>query len=239
MVFFHLMLRGWALVMRGLRRLLEAFGLLGALERWAQKSRIALWFRSQFSLYDVNDFMKLDLPWWTLNAVTLVDEYLAARPHARVFEWGSGASTMWLEKRAAEVISVENDGEWHTMMSGLVGPQTDLQHVPAVPSDNPGVASRWWGQRGLDFSDYVNAIDQFPGVFDLIVIDGRARTACLDKALERLTHDGMVVFDNTNRPRYREALRHTQGRLEEFMTYGLTPSLPYSTTTSLLKKTAA
>ena len=146
---------------------------------------------------------------------------------------------MWLEKRAAEVISVENDGEWHTMMSGLVGPQTDLQHVPAVPSDNPGVASRWWGQRGLDFSNYVNAIEQFPGVFDLIVIDGRARTACLDKALERLTHDGMVVFDNTNRPRYREALQQTQGRLEEFMTYGLTPSLPYSTTTSLLKKTTA
>jgi len=238
MPFFRLVLQGWSVIVCGVRRGVDALGLLAPLEQWATKSRIALWFRSQFSLYDMNDFVRLDLPWWTLNAMTLVDEFLTARPHARVFEWGSGASTIWLEKRSAEVISVENDGEWHRMMSGLVGPQTTIQHMPAIPSDNPSVSSRWWGQRGFDFSDYVDAIDRHSGVFDLIVIDGRARTACLDKALERLTPDGMVVFDNTNRPRYREALEGAQGRIEEFMTYGLTPSLPYSTTTSLLKKTA-
>ncbi len=124
MAFFRAVLQLWASVIRGLRRGLERVGLLDRLDQWAARSRIGLWVRSQLSVYDVTDFMRLDLPWWTLNAVTLVDEFLQARPHARVFEWGSGASTIWLEKRAAEVISVENDERWHEMMSSYVGPTT-------------------------------------------------------------------------------------------------------------------
>jgi len=237
--FFRAVLQLWASVIRGLRRGLERVGLLDRLDQWAARSRIGLWVRSQLSVYDITDFMRLDLPWWTLNAVTLVDEFLQARPHARVFEWGSGASTIWLEKRAAEVISVENDERWHEMMSSYVGPTTSLWHTDAPPAEEPRIPSRWWGHRGRDFFDYVHAIDNTDGQFDLIVIDGRARTACLDKAISRLTPDGMVVFDNTNRPRYREALAKTRGRLEEFITRGMTPSLPYSTTTSLLRKTKA
>ena len=237
MAFFRAVLQLWASVIRGLRRGLERVGLLDRLDQWAARSRIGLWVRSQLSVYDVTDFMRLDLPWWTLNAVTLVDEFLQARPHARVFEWGSGASTIWLEKRAAEVISVENDERWHEMMSSYVGPTTTLWHTDAPPAEEPRIPSRWWGHRGRDFFDYVHAIDNAEGQFDLIVIDGRARTACLDKAISRLTPDGMVVFDNTNRPRYREALARTRGRLDEFVTRGMTPSLPYSTTTSLLRKT--
>ena len=237
MAFFRAVLQLWASVIRGLRRGLQRVGLLKRLDQWAARSRIGLWVRSQLSVYDVTDFMRLDLPWWTLNAVTLVDEFLQARPHARVFEWGSGASTIWLEKRAAEVISVENDERWHEMMSSYVGPTTTLWHTDAPPAEEPRIPSRWWGHRGRDFFDYVHAIDNTDGQFDLIVIDGRARTACLDKAISRLTPDGMVVFDNTNRPRYREALAKTRDRLDEFVTRGMTPSLPYSTTTSLLRKT--
>lgn len=237
MVFFRTVLHLWATVVRGLRQGLHRIGVLERIDRWAARSRIGLWLRSQLSLYDVRDFMRLDLPWWTLDAVTLVDEFLAARPQARVFEWGSGASTIWLEKRAAEVISVENDEGWHQMMSSYVGPRTTLWHTEAPPAAEPRIRSRWWGHRGRDFFDYVHAIDRAPGQFDLIVIDGRARTACLAKAIGRLNPDGMVVFDNTNRPRYREALNERPERLDEFITRGLTPSLPYSTTTSLLRKT--
>ena len=232
----YLLLRGWAAIVRASRRGLEVVGVLGALENWARRSRIALWLRSLFSLYDVRDFVKLDLPWWTLDSMSLVDQFLTQRPGARVFEWGSGASTMWLEKRAAQVTSVEYDPEWADMMRPLVGPSTTLLVVPATPTTSPTVPSQMWGHKHLDYREYVAAIDTVDGEFDLIVIDGRARSACLAAAMDRLSPDGMIVFDNTNRRRYRPALDAVSDTLRETTTTGLTPSLPWSTETTLLRK---
>lgn len=237
MPLIYLLLRGWAAVVRATRQVLEAVGVLAALERWAAKSRVALWLRSLFSLYDVRDFVRLDLPWWTLDSMSLVDQFLTNRPGARVFEWGSGASTMWLEKRAAQVISVEYDSEWAKMMRPMIGSSTTLLEVPATPSPTPEVPSQMWGHKDLDYRDYVAAIDHVDGEFDLIVIDGRARSACLVHAMQRLSPDGLIVFDNTNRERYRPALDLVADQLEQTVTTGLTPSLPWSTETTLLRKT--
>jgi len=222
--------------MRGVRAGLARTKILAAWDRWAARSRVGLWLRSQLSVYDVEDFVTLDLPWWTLDSASLVDEFLSARPGARVFEWGSGASTIWLEKRATEVISVEYDPEWAQLMQTIVGPGTTVVEVSASTDTHPEISSGMWGHTGLDYSDYVAAIDAVRGNFDLIVIDGRARTACLDKAVERLTPGGMIVFDNTNRARYREALESVGPMFESTTTSGLTPALPWSTRTTLLRK---
>ena len=45
-----------------------------------------------------------------------------------------------------------------------------------------------------------------PGEFDLVVVDGRARVACLQHAAKRLAPGGIVLFDDTQRPRYRAGL---------------------------------
>lgn len=58
-----------------------------------------------------------------------------------------------------------------------------LQIVDPVPSEHPVIGSAKEGQQGLDFSGYVESIGTLDGVFDLIVIDGRAREACLSQAL--------------------------------------------------------
>lgn len=229
-------LRAWSALMRGVRAGLARTKILAAWDRWAARSRVGLWLRSQLSVYDVEDFVTLDLPWWTLDSASLVDEFLSARPGARVFEWGSGASTIWLEKRATEVISVEYDPEWAQLMQTIVGPGTTVVEVSASTDTHPEISSGMWGHTGLDYSDYVAAIDAVRGNFDLIVIDGRARTACLDKAVERLTPGGMIVFDNTNRARYREALESVGPMFESTTTSGLTPALPWSTRTTLLRK---
>jgi predicted O-methyltransferase YrrM len=96
---------------------------------------------------------------------------------------------------------------------------------PAVPSAKSGYA-------GLDFSDYVAAIKHVPGTFDLVVIDGRAREACLGAALPRLAPGGVIVYDNTRRARYRRAI--AAAGVTEHHFRGLTPALPYPDQTSLL-----
>ena len=69
------------------------------------------------------------------------------------------------------------------------------------------------GHAGLDFSTYVAAIDGVDGAFDVIVIDGRAREACLQRAVTRLAPDGLIVFDNVDRQRYRDAIGTLGGRV--------------------------
>lgn len=88
------------------------------------------------------------------------------------------------------------------------------------------------GHAGLDFADYVTMIDKIDGSFDVIVIDGRAREACLVAAVPRLASGGIVVFDNSRRRRYRRAI--AQSGLAERKLRGLTPTLPYPEQTSVL-----
>ncbi len=107
-----------------------------------------------------------------------------------------------------------------------------LTRTEAIPSDTPIVPSAKEGHTGLDFADYVATIDKVGGTFALIVIDGRAREACLTAALPRLEPGGIIVFDNSRRRRYRQAIAAagvTERRLR-----GLTPALPYPDRTSVL-----
>jgi predicted O-methyltransferase YrrM len=90
------------------------------------------------------------------------------------------------------------------------------------------------GFEGLDFTAYADAIDDVDGDFDLVVIDGRAREACLVRAIDRMADGGLVVFDNVDRARYRAAVEALGTRLRVHWTRGRTPALPYPTRTALI-----
>lgn len=227
-------LRSYASAVGVLRDRLDRSGVLEKWDQYSRRHRLALWLRSQLSVYSVDDFVRLDLPWWTLESTSLVDEYLARRPGARVFEWGSGASTLWLARRSAEVISVEYDRDFAQLMAERIPPHVTLLARPGRPTPKPRVGSRHIGHRHTDYTDYVHAIEHVPGEFDLIVIDGRARVDCLNMALGRLTSGGMVVFDNSNRRRYQSALNRSGLTVTRTDSRGLTPALPWPTSTTLL-----
>jgi predicted O-methyltransferase YrrM len=196
------------------------------------------WLYSLTRAYDSLAIAELDVPWWTYRAIDVVEAYLSglagnSRP-VRVFEYGSGASTLWLAKRADEVHSVEHHREFGEHLRPELAPlaNVDFRIVEPVPSATPVVGSRKEGAAGLDFANYVASIDDVPGAFDLIVIDGRAREACLERAEHRLAPGGVIVFDNTRRRRYREAIQRSG--LAERRLAGLTPTLPYPDQTSIL-----
>jgi len=60
----------------------------------------------------IDALIRLDVPWWTYDAIDKVEAFLSDRPGARVFEWGCGASTVWLVKRADSVVSIDHDAPW-------------------------------------------------------------------------------------------------------------------------------
>ncbi len=233
--------RAYVAAVRSVRPLVSGLGLLSVLERRGQSDTRARWARSLFAIHDVDDMVKLDLPWWTMDAIEKVDAYLSQHPGARVFEYGSGASTVWLSKRAASVTSIENDRGWFDVISrkihGIQNIELMLVEPDAKPHPDARFASEKAGWRDKTFHDFVHAIDRLEGRFDVIVIDGRARPACLEHATPRLADDGLIVFDNTGRAAYRRAIAASPLRAER--TTGLTACLPYSDETTLLTRAAA
>lgn len=217
----------------------ERVGVCAALEKAGETSRLARWARSLFAIYRIDTMIRLDLPWWTFDAIEHTNAFLRDRPNARVFEYGSGASTVWLARRAGSVTSVEHDPSWYELVRKKVDGYGNarLLHVPADSESrtDPTCVSEKPGWKGRSFRAYADAIDGEAGQFDLIVIDGRARPACLRKAVPRLKEDGMILFDNSHRRAYRQAI--AEAPLRATRTWGLTACLPYPDETTLLRPT--
>lgn len=210
-------------------------GFLAALERRSRTSQTARWLRSLFAIYDVEEMAYLDLPWWTFAAVQETDEFLKSRMDARVFEYGSGASTIWLARRAASVVSIEHDRHWHAVVSQSLSayPNATLKLIEPDTETHADYLSEKRQWAGRSFRNYVSEIDRERGHFDLIIIDGRARSACLAHAPSRLAPDGIILFDNSNRGRYRAAIESSGMSCRRLA--GMTACLPYPDETSILR----
>lgn len=198
-------------------------------QRWAH------WLQSLGAIHSIDQMIDLDVPWWTYDAIDEVDQFLQDHKNARVLEYGSGASTIWLAKRAGTVISIEHHEDWYSMLTKKTDKLSNVEVSLKPPTSlEAGVESlsKKAGNSELDFTNYVNAIDQFHERFDLIIIDGRARAACLQAATGHLEEGGIIVFDNSKRQRYTESIVSCGGKVRRFS--GLTPSLPYFDETTLI-----
>jgi hypothetical protein len=195
--------------------------------------------RTLFAIHDVEDLVALDQPWWTYGAIDAVEQHLAALGgRARVFEYGSGASSVWLARRAAQVHSVEHHAGFAAVMRRVLadtGLDRTVTLVEVAPgrSAAPEVPSGRRGEEHRDYAEYVASIDRVPGEFDLVVVDGRARVACLEAAARRLAPGGMVLFDDTQRPRYRAGIDASGLHVRRIP--GWVPSLPYPRESAVLR----
>ena len=216
-------------------------GLLGRLDHsYHEKPRgiLAHW-RTLYAIHDVDDLVNLDIPWWTYGAIDAVQQHLESlKGRARVFEFGSGASTVWLGRRSAEVHSVEHDGSFADIMRRVlvdahVQDSVNLIEVPPTTSADPQVRSGRPGEDELDFAGYADALAQVGGKFDVICVDGRARVACALASVEHLAPGGILVWDDSQRPRYADGIRRTGLAVRRFR--GFAPSLPYPRETAVLR----
>lgn len=224
--------------LRGVRGLARATGIYGALQR-RLPDRGAHWWLSLFAIHDIDAMVDLDVPWWSYDAIDKVDAFLAERPKARVFEYGSGASTIWAARRAYHITSVEHDADWYPIISGRLKPfsNVDLKLIEPDTDYDAAYGSTKPGNTERSFRSYVTSIEDAGGPFDMIVIDGRARVACLRQALDYLAPGGIIVFDNSGRREYRAPIEAVKGQVDTYR--GRVPSLPYYDQTTLIMPDAA
>ena len=118
--------------------------------------------------------MLRDRPWLPESAIEFIEVYL--KPWHLTFEFGSGASTLWLWERCAQVVSVEHDPA-HFLPGVIMHPRP-----------------------------YAPVISEYPDeTFDFILVDGRDRVQCIKCALPKLKRGGWLMLDNSERRRYAAA----------------------------------
>jgi len=129
----------------------------------------------------------------------------------RYFEFGSGGSTVWACQAGLTVHGVESDAAW---VDGL---KQRLGEACQVHAEDIGPTKEW----GFPVSDaarhrfpaYGEAIHRHDQAFDLILVDGRFRVACVLNAIRHTLNVAdqpgetrLFIHDFWNRPHYHAVL---------------------------------
>lgn len=119
------------------------------------------------------------LPWYVKS---FLDELVTwDLSDKKVLELGGGASTLWWNKRAMEVITIESSREW----------------AEAIAAKGPTVAIAEFKQFFLQWAAGV------PNYYDIVIIDCEPiewRDDCVSPALNTLKPGGKLIVDNWMQP---------------------------------------
>lgn len=123
-----------------------------------------------------------------------------------VLEYGSGGSTLVAARQRRTVFSVESDAAWAAMMrdwfaQNPANARVHLHHVDVGPTaawGRPVDAST--AERWPDYALSVWQRDDFRHP-DVVLIDGRFRTACFIATAAKITRPVTVLFDDYARRR--------------------------------------
>lgn len=147
-------------------------------------------------------------PSLSLPAICAMDDYLTRE--MRVFSWGSGMSDIFFARRAKSLYSIEHDPRWFAKVQEALdywGLKTYYHLIEPGEGYNPDFGSLQAGYDNVNFRDYVKYILIYPDEsFDLILVDGRARCACLKVAQSKLKPGGLLVLDDSARSIYQWAI---------------------------------
>lgn len=195
----------------------------------SQRKHLFRWLRSLRKNY----FLKMGQPWLVFDAI----DYLSSMPlkDKRVFEYGSGGSTLFWLNNGAECVSVEHNPDWYILMrpllTGRVGVDYRLQQPE--PVNDPGVRdcadpnlylSDDASFHGYHFKKYASQIDVFPdNSFDIVLIDGRARPSCIMHSVMKVKVGGVMILDNSDRKYYFDKVLPLLRNFDRVTFKGVTP----------------
>lgn len=155
------------------------------------------------------------IPWVTYSFIDFVKTRIG-KEH-KIFEFGSGNSTLFYAKLAGKVVAVEHDEPWFNRIS----------------KDKPANAEMIFCELKED-GEYCRKPLSLPEKFEVIIVDGRDRVNCCKQAIDALTDNGVVVLDDSERAFYKPALDFLAEKGFKHLPFtGISPGLFYNKTTSV------
>lgn len=169
--------------------------------------------------------LDLGLPWFSWGAIRYLDKFI--KPGMKVFEWGSGGSTIFFSNRQCSIYSVEDNAEWINRINEKLSNSAHNAILQYEPYDF---------DNAIDFTDssYLN-----PGInmneFNIIIVDGTERDntirpKCFEKAQRSVNNNSIIIVDDSWR--YPEIIQaSTAKEIKRFQ--GTGPCRPGVTTTDI------
>lgn len=198
------------------------------------------------------------LPWFTYPCISFLDDILD--PTWRVFEYGGGYSTLYFLNNVTEVETVESNKDWVTKLKDM-DPRALVEFIPQniVRNTDPDASTLieefkarnfnlpkstsyehdfYHGLINEGFDAYAAHIASKPkGYYDVVLVDGMARSLCAYFAAEYVKEDGYIIFDNADRWQYNDVYQHLidQG-FARIDFWGTGPTNPWEWTTSIFSR---
>jgi len=148
-------------------------------------------------------------PWICPEAIKWLKSNLT--PDMKVFEFGSGGSTLFFAKRVKELISIEHDPVYFIRIRKFF---SKLNFIP-------------------ELKEYSESISKYPDkYFDLVFVDGMVRNDCIKNAIPKVK--GYLILDNSEIEAWQEGV----GMLKEYESQtfrGIPVGLNSETQTTIFK----
>ena len=172
------------------------------------------WYKSFYDKQSI-DINNQPIPWCTYPFIKFIEPRL--KKDFVAFEFGCGNSTLWYSKKIKSIKSVEHNKEWYNKM------------CKQIPS-NSIIVYKDLNEDGEYAKEALNS----NAVYHIVIIDGEDRNNCLRHSLLKLTHDGIIIFDNTDREDYLPSyqLLETSGFKRIDFT-GMAPIINFNSCTSI------
>lgn len=206
-----------------------------------QRKHVFKWIRTTRE----GRFLKQKIPWLTFDAIGFLNTI--PLQSKKVFEWGSGGSTLFWLKKGAYVVSVEHDPQWYEKMKLILTKTENVDYKliePEIrkiesnlidPSDPEAYLSS--NSKEHSFYKYASIIDQFENdYFDVILVDGRARPSCIMHAVKKIKPGGLLILDNSDRDYYLSKTPRYLKNFQKEVYSGAVPLVPVFSETTVYKK---
>jgi|LauGreSBDMM110SN_4_FD.fasta_scaffold01436_4 hypothetical protein len=149
----------------------------------ANSRAIAFEFNQYNSAKNFNcvDKFQRPIPYFTYPAVEYLDNHNLNG--LKIFEYGSGSSTLYFLRKGALVTSIEHNKDWHFKVTKKANNSNSLNCILTE-----------------DKSSYINRAEILGA--DIVVIDGKYRTECTHYIIRMIEEKkltfSMIIFDNSD-----------------------------------------
>lgn len=154
------------------------------------------------------------IPWLSFGAIKFLNNI--ARPEMLVFEYGSGGSTFFWSSKVKHVISIEHERKWYDIIQEELKRDNikNVEYILAEAEADLEFSSKDFANpkhyissdplfKEKKFENYAKQIDRFPDqLFDIVIVDGRARPSCILHAVSKVKENGFLIVDNSERNHY-------------------------------------
>lgn len=175
------------------------------------------WFES-FSSKKSIDKNGDPIPWFSYPFIDFLLPRLTK--NITLFEFGSGNSTMIFSLKVKDVISIEHNKEWFQMVNA-----TKPSNVKLIQTKSESV------------SDYLEYFNNLIECVDIVVVDGLHRNECLIKSISKLSENGVLILDDSERHEYKDGIEYIEKlKFKRLDFWGIAPTVLFKKCTTLFYK---